>query len=89
MTRVAQWEIECCHALALKVMLRLSIEELIVGTGHAQITQLVTHTVRHRLMPILGLEKTVLREIRVSGTVGDPLLRQKSPTFAYISQKPL
>ena len=34
------------------------------------------------------LEKTVLHEIRVSGTVGGPLLTRKSPTCTYISQKP-
>ena len=34
------------------------------------------------------LKKTALRKIRVSGTVGDPLLTRKSPTCAYISQKP-
>ena len=34
------------------------------------------------------LEKTVLHEICVSGTVGGPLLTQKSPTWTYISQKP-
>ena len=34
------------------------------------------------------LKKTALREIRVSRTVGDPLLTQKSPTCTYISQKP-
>ena len=33
------------------------------------------------------LEKTVLHEICVSGTVGGPLLTQKSPTGMYISQK--
>ena len=33
------------------------------------------------------LEKTVLHEIRVSGTVVSPLLMQKSPTCTYISQK--
>ena len=33
------------------------------------------------------LKKTALREILVSGTVGDPLLTQKSPSCAYISQK--
>ena len=33
------------------------------------------------------LEKTVLHEICVSGTVGDPQLTQKSPTCTYISQK--
>ena len=32
------------------------------------------------------LEKTALRKIHVSGTVGGPLLMQKSPTCAYISQ---
>ena len=31
-------------------------------------------------------EKTVLRKIGVSGTVGGPLLTQKSPTCAYIDQ---
>ena len=31
------------------------------------------------LTRILGLEKTVLHEIRVSGTVGGPLITQKSP----------
>ena len=34
------------------------------------------------------LEKTVLHEIRVSGTVVNPLLTRKSPTCTYISQKP-
>ena len=34
------------------------------------------------------LEKTVLHEIRVSGTVVGPLLLRKSPTCTYISQKP-
>ena len=34
------------------------------------------------------LEKTVLHEIRVSGTVVNPLLMRKSPTCTYISQKP-
>ena len=33
------------------------------------------------------LKKTVLRKIRVSGTVRGPQLTQKSPTLAYISQK--
>ena len=33
------------------------------------------------------LEKNVLHEIRVSGTVGGPLVTQKSPTCRYISQK--
>ena len=32
------------------------------------------------LTRILGLEKTALHKIRVSGTVGGPLLMQKSPT---------
>ena len=37
---------------------------------------------------ILGLEKkTVFCKIRVSGTVGSPILMQKSPTCTYISQK--
>ena len=36
---------------------------------------------------ILGLEKTMLHEICVSGTVGGPLLTQKSSTCAYIRQK--
>ena len=35
----------------------------------------------------LGLEKNMLLEICVSGTVGSPILRQKTPTCAYISQK--
>ena len=35
-----------------------------------------------------NLEKTVLHEICVSGTVGGPLLTQKSPTCTYISKKP-
>ena len=34
------------------------------------------------------LEKTVLNEIRVSGTVVSPLLTRKSPTCTYKSQKP-
>jgi hypothetical protein len=34
------------------------------------------------------LEKTVLHEIRISGTVVSPLLTQKSPTCTYIGQKP-
>ena len=34
------------------------------------------------------LEKTVLHEIRVSGTVVNPLITQKSPTCTYMSQKP-
>ena len=34
-------------------------------------------------MRILGLGKTVLHEICVSGTVASPLLTQKSPTFMY------
>ena len=34
------------------------------------------------------LEKTVLHEIRVSGTAGGHLLTWKSPTCTYISQKP-
>ena len=34
-----------------------------------------------------GTWKNVLQEIGVSGTVGGPLLMQKSATFAYISQK--
>ena len=34
------------------------------------------------------LEKTVLHEIRVSGTVVNPLLARKSPTCSYINQKP-
>ena len=33
------------------------------------------------------LKKTVLREIRVSRTVGDPLLTRNSLTCTYISQK--
>ena len=37
-------------------------------------------------MHILGLEKTALRKIRVSGTVGGPLLMQNFPICAYISQ---
>ena len=32
-------------------------------------------------------KKIALHEIRVSGTVVDPLLKLKSPTCAYISQK--
>ena len=44
------------------------------------------------LLPALrafwDLEKTVLHEIRVSGTVVSPLLTRKSPTCTYISQKP-
>ena len=39
------------------------------------------------LMRILGLGKKVLHEIRVSGTVVNPLLTRKSPTCTYISQK--
>ena len=39
------------------------------------------------LRGIWDLEKTVLHEIRVSGTVGGPLLTRKSPTCTYISQK--
>ena len=39
------------------------------------------------LARILGLVKTVLHEICVSGTVGGPLITQKSPTCTYISQK--
>ena len=35
---------------------------------------------------ILELQKTGLRKIRISGTVGGPLLMQKSPTCAYIGQ---
>ena len=41
--------------------------------------------------PIRGfwdLKKPELHEIRVSGTVGGPLLTRKSPTCTYISQKP-
>ena len=34
-----------------------------------------------------ALKKTALRKICVIGNVGDPLLTQKSPTCAYISQK--
>ena len=34
------------------------------------------------------LKKTELREICVSGTVRGPLLKRKSPTCTYISQKP-
>ena len=34
-----------------------------------------------RIARILGLQKNTLREIRVSGTVGGPLLTQKSPTY--------
>ena len=40
-----------------------------------------------RLTRILGLEKTVLHEIRVSGTVGGPLLTRKSLTYRCIIQK--
>ena len=32
-------------------------------------------------------KKNVLRKIHIRGTVEDPLLMQKSPTCAYISQK--
>ena len=39
------------------------------------------------LHEFLGIEKTVLRKIRISGTIGGPLLTQKSPTCAYTSQK--
>ena len=39
-----------------------------------------------RIMWILGLEKTALHKIHVSGTAGGPLLTQKSPTCAYIVQ---
>ena len=40
-----------------------------------------------RLTRILGLERTALHKIRVSGTAEEPLLMWKSPTCAYISQK--
>ena len=40
-----------------------------------------------RLCAFWGLEKTVLHEICVSGTVWGPLLTRKSPTCMYISQK--
>ena len=36
------------------------------------------------LTPFWNFEKTVLHEIHVSGTVGGPLLTQKSPTCTYI-----
>ena len=39
------------------------------------------------LRGLWDLKKNALREIRVSGTVGGPLLTRKSPTCAYISQK--
>ena len=47
----------------------------------------VSTTEGPRLTRILGLGKTVLHEIRVSGTVVGPLLLQKSPTCTYISLK--
>ena len=51
--------------------------------------QLKRHTVQRvpGLTRILGLEKTVLRKIYVSGTVGGPLLMRKSPTYIYRSPK--
>ena len=39
-----------------------------------------------RIMRILGLQKTALRKIRVSGTVGGPLLTRKCPTCTYKDQ---
>ena len=47
----------------------------------------VSTTEGPRLTRILGLGKTTLHEIRVSGIVVNPLLTRKSPTCTYISQK--
>ena len=40
------------------------------------------------LQAFWDFDKTVIQEVCVSGTVGCPLLMQKSPTCTYISQNP-
>ena len=62
---------------------------ILVGGACSSGMQSYISQVLQRVPTLCGfwdLKKTMLREIRVNGTVGDPLLMQKSPTCAYIRQ---
>ena len=69
------------HKMAKNCISRFPVSGNSIGWGS------LINTEGPALRAFWDLEKTVLHEIRVSGTVVGPLLVQKSPTCTYISQK--